>query len=211
MNKSFIRLTITLVLIIVLLVLLLAADSVGFTAVWLQTYKAFTKERLVAEISVTEQKNENGQETFELNYKAVNEESALLKIFKKESEEKDRFGEDVSYTLKGNQFEIGGEVIKFNNWTTFLGFETIYKVSRLESDYEDAADAQSRERTVIELNGGTDSYWKTLEKNQENLSSLVDTVYGSYAGKFVQDENMTYGLYITEDGFILDDLETIDY
>ena len=210
MNKSFLRLTTTLVLIIVLLVLLLVAASAGFTAIWLNTYKAFTKEELVEEISVTEKDDGNDGSGFEVKLKQVNKPEAFSGIFKKNADEKDRFADEETYTLNGDQFELGGEVVKFNNWATFLGFDTVYKLSRLESDYADAGEAKVKDRSVVELNGGTDSYWKSLEKNQGRMKFLVNTVYGSYAGKFVQSGSTTYGLYITEDGFILDELETLD-
>jgi len=192
--------------VIVLLVLLLFAAVSGFTAIWLNTYKAFTKEELVAEITVTDKPGDE----FAVELKQVEKPAAFSGVFNKTSNEKDRFGDIQNYVMRGDQFELGGEVVKFNNWMTFLGFETVYKLSRLESDYSDVAEAQTSERSVNELNGGTDSYWKNLEKNQKNLKFLVNTVYGSYAGKFVQNGTVNYGLYITEDGFILDELETIN-
>src|SRR5688572_10786147 len=88
MNKSFYRLTISLVLIIVLLLMLFLITTTGFVAIWLHTYKAFTKETLVAEILVSEQKiDDEGLEYFEVEYKPVKEESALDKVIKREGKE----------------------------------------------------------------------------------------------------------------------------
>ncbi|MBN1916017.1 hypothetical protein JW796_03450 [Candidatus Dojkabacteria bacterium] len=214
MNKSFTKLTITLLLIIISLVLLLGLGGSVAAGIWLHTYKVFTKEELVAEIIVGEQmKDENGNEYFEFEYKQVKEKSVLEDIFSKDEEiEQTRFEKAEEYMAYGDQIKVGGEVVKFHNWLIFLGFETIYKISRIEGDYDSVEKARNApERSVFELNGGTDSYWKGLEKNKGKYNFAVDTVYGSFASKFVQDEERIYGLYITKDGFLLDELDELNY
>lgn len=209
MNKSYGKLTLYLVLAIFTLFGLLIFSALAFIGIWLNTYKVFTKEDLVAEITVSgEMKDENGFETFELKYKPIEEESALLKLFIKREPEDETFGETQTFSMHGDHFEIGGQLIKFDDWATVLGFNTIYKVTRLEGDYIDVELAQNPpERSVEALNGGIDDYWKYLENNEDTYDFLVDTVFGNFSTKFIQEEEKTYGLYITEDGFVLEELE----
>jgi hypothetical protein len=98
-------------------------------------------------------------------------------------------------------------MIKWNDWATLIGLDTIYKVSRLKGEYSDIELERDAERSVYDLNGGIDSGWKNLQKNESKLSFVVDSVYTSAAKKFIEDEEVTWGLYITEDGFILDRME----
>lgn len=208
MNKSFYKLTISLVLIISALVIILILVVSSFTTIWLHTYKAFTKEKLVAQITVSEQfTDEDGFDTFNIVYRPVDDESALVRLLTNEGGSSG-FEEKSEYMFLGDEFEVGGQVIKFNNWVTLLGFDTIYKVTKIEGDFTDVEQARNApERSIEELNGGVDPQWKYLQENEENLDFLVDTVYGSSASKFILREEKIYRLYITEDGFILDELD----
>ncbi len=211
MNKNFLKTTGCLLIAVIFLIGLLIFVSTGFTALWLHTYKVFTKEKLVAEITVSEQKkDDSGDMYFDLSYRPVEDKSALVAVFNKDNSTSSPFGGSQDFKVYGDEFEVTGQVIKFSNFATLLGFDTIYKVTRLSGNYTDTSEALSTEhRSIFDINGGTDEGWKYMQKNEDKLGFLVETVYGSSASKFVQDKEQTYGLYITEDGFILERLKTI--
>ena len=103
---------------------------------------------------------------------------------------------------------IGGPVVKFENIPTLLGFETVYKVSRIQGSFIDIDQANNiPEGNIRELNGGVDETWTYFEEQSEQLPWLIDTAYFSLAGKTSRNVPVTFGLYITEDGFILDSVE----
>lgn len=189
------------ILFVVLCFMLVIGFSLGS---WLHTYKTFTQKRLVAVIEVSELK-EDGEKTYaDIKYRPVDDQSAFAKILTSKTSEGESFEEEQNYLIYGDHFEIGGEIVKFNDFWHLFNLRNIYKVSRLEGDYVNATSDVSSERTVIQLNGGTDNYWKEFQRNQERYSFFVDSVYGNFATRFIQDEPETYSLYITEDGFILD-------
>lgn len=211
MPKKFVKVIFSLILTIIFIIACFLAFIMFSFASWLHTYRAFTQKKLVAIIEVQpSKKDERGFEYTTLTYKPVKEESALIRMLTGSNSESEDFDGDKEYKLYGDHVELGGEVVKFNDFWTLFNLKSIYKVTRLEGDFTDAETAKklpSEERSVYELNGGTDDYWKRLQKNTSDYDFLVDTVYGSYATKFVQDEPQTYGLYITEDGFLLDNVE----
>lgn len=206
-----IKIIVSLVLVIAFLLICFVAFAVFAFGSWLHTYRSFTQKTLVAEISVSEIKREdNGLEYFELSYVARKDESALTKMFTSREEE-DGFEDELVYKLYGDHFEIGGEVVKFNDFWVLFDLRNIYKVTRLEGDFTDVdmanKVAEQGNRTIFELNGGIDDYWKLFQENEQSASFLVDSVYGSYATRFVQNEPKEYNLFITEDGFILEEKE----
>ena len=208
--KNALKVIFSLILVIIFLVfcgLLFTMFSVG---AWLHTYRAFTSKTLVAEIQVSEAKtDENGYEYFDLQLRPKKQQSGLLTILTSNKPGIDEYEETSDYTLYGDHFEIGGEIIKFDDFWVLLNLKNIYKVTRLEGDYTDTKKAsQAAEaglRSLYELNGGTDAYWRRLQNHEGDYEFLVDSVYGNFSTKFVQDETKTYNLYITEDGFILDE------
>ena len=177
---------------------------------WLHTYRAFTQKDLVAVIELEGiQVDEEGYEYTTVKYKPVKDKSALTSIFSSREFNSDEYDAVQEYKIYGDQVEIGGDFVKFGDHLTLLGIKNIYKVTRLEGDFSNpdkAANLPQGKRSVIGLNGGTDDYWKFLQENTEDMDFVVDSVYGSYSSKFIRGEKTTYGLYVTEDGFILDDI-----
>ncbi|MBN1332016.1 hypothetical protein JW978_03975 [Candidatus Dojkabacteria bacterium] len=207
--KNTLKIIFSLILIIILLVFCGVFIVIISFASWLHTYRVFTAKTLVAEIQVSELKtDENGYEYFDLTYRPKKQQSGLLTILTSNRPGIDEYDESASYTLYGDHFEVGGEIVKFDDFWLLLNLENIYKVTRLEGDYTDVKKAniaaEQGHRSLYELNGGTDEYWKRLQRNEGDYEFLVDSIYGNFATKFVQNEAKSYNLYITEDGFILD-------
>ncbi|KKQ36236.1 MAG: hypothetical protein US52_C0004G0002 [candidate division WS6 bacterium GW2011_GWA2_37_6] len=211
MVKKLIKVIISLSLFIVFLVVCFALFAVFSIAGWLHTYKTFTQKELVAVVELEGmQIDEQGYEYTTIKYKPVKDQSALTSIFSSREGDGDQYEETKEYKIYGDQVELGGDFIKFSNALNLFGIKNIYKVSRLEGDFSNpdkAANVEKGKRTVYAINGGTDDYWKFLQENTEDMDFIVDSVYGSYSSKFIRGEKTTYGLYVTEDGFILDDID----
>lgn len=195
---------ITSLLVLILVISICSFGVIAFTfGTWLQTYQAFTKEELVAEITINRIEPEGDFSRMRVEYRPVTHTNALDLLFGIASDDVET--EVTVYEIYGDQVIVGGPVVKFNNIPTLLGFETIHKVARIQGSYLDI-DLANRipEGNVYELNGGIDETWAYFEEQSEELDWLIDTAYFSMAGKSVQRTERVYGLYITEDGYILD-------
>ncbi len=205
-GKIILSLSLSLLFVVVCF-LIFAIYSVG---IWLHTYNVFTKKDLVAEIKVSKIMTEGEYEYSEIEYKPIKQESALISVLTSRKNSQNEYDQVQKYKVYGDHFEIGGEIVKFNDFWLLFNLDTVYKVTRLEGDYidpEKSKNVDADHRSVFAINGGTDDYWKTLQKNQSKYSFFVDSVYGSFSTKYIQNEEKTFGLYITEDGFMLDELK----
>lgn len=206
-NKTFIRLIITLILIICFLLTILVGVISIASSLWLHTYKTFTQKKYIAKITTSEKKYKSGIPYSRVTYKEVNEPSAFESIFSRQKGDEVIYEEAQEFQIYGDRFEISAEIIKWNDWANLLGLDTIYKVSRIKGDYSDTELEEKATHSVYDINGGVDNYWQFLQNNEQKLSFLVDSVYSSAALKFTEDREVTWGLYVTEDGLMLDRME----
>lgn len=170
---------------------------------WMRTYQAFTREELVATLTINRLTPENGRARFKVKYQAKQFPDALSQ-FLSSKENVSNPVVTAEYTLYGDQILVGGPVVKFESIPVLLGFNTIYKVARIQGAYIDNAKNQTLTGNVSDINGGIDSTWSFFESQSEKFPWLIDTAYFSLAGKSITADQVTYGLYITEDGFNLD-------
>jgi hypothetical protein len=203
MEKKTAKIILRLVLIIMILIFCIAALSAFFVAAWLQTYKVFTQKTLVAELDVTAQRQEGDKKAFSVTYKEVKARSSLAAIFGSTNSDL-QFSDPQTFEMQGDEVRLGGQVVKLNDLLNLFGFKTIYKVTRLESTYLDVAEAKAKPTSIYELNGGVDALFKFYQTNEGALSFIIDTAMGDYPGKNVQNQPVKYGLYVTEEGFLLD-------
>jgi hypothetical protein len=188
-----------------IILILFVISSVGI-GLWLQTYKALTAEKLVAYVVTEELKKDDTEAPyFQITYTPVETTSALTKVFVKDSDPQDKelLDKRQELYLYGDRFMIESEVINFQDWANILGFKTIYKISRIRGEYTDIEQEQNGKRSVIDLDGGIDPVWQSLEYNQEQFSSIVESVYGSSASQGVRRNSVKWGIYMTEDGLII--------
>ncbi len=135
--KGFFKSTTTLVLIIVFLVACILSMLLIFAASWLHTYKSFTREKTVAEIRISEQKEDELGKYVEVELTPiVNDQSALSRIFIGEEDPNPTKLSTETYKLYGDLVEIGGPIIKFKNGLILVNFETAYKLNILDVEYE---------------------------------------------------------------------------
>ncbi len=207
LTKNLARMTF---LCIFLLLVLAMVISIG-AGLWLHTWNAFTEEKLVAKVKIGElQEDSDGNPYFKATYTPVDNPSALSKFFLGEgatSDNSEMTAEQEQYYLNGDRLMVESEVIIFDNWATWLGFDTVYKMTRIRGEYTDLEKERNAERSIYDLNGGIDPVWETLEYNQESMDFLVNSVYGSSASQSARRSEKEWGLYMTEDGLIIKSLD----
>ena len=85
----------------------------------------------------------------------------------------------------------------------YLGFQTSFKVTRLEGRYLTAADQRTQPIAAYDLNGGTDAVWLALYRGRRvwPYTQVVDAVYGSAAYQLL-DEGARYEILVGPSGLI---------
>lgn len=205
------KIIVTLGLLCIFLISCLGIVMILFTAAWLHTYNAFTDKELVAEITVKPlEKDERGLEQFEVTYTQYKGQSALLETISPSNENNKDIKYSESFKMYGDHVFVEAHIVKLPDATTLLNFDAIYKITGIEGDFindrEKAKQLDGSERSIYNLNGGVDSTWKWIKGNESNLRFIIDTTLVTKQGKEIDDE-MKWGIYITEEGMIIDTIE----
>lgn len=190
--------------------------SIVFFSIWLQTYTVFTQKTPIAELKVSEIKKDEKGEYFEVEYNQYSINNAFTtwilgnepKINTQQQSLKENF------KIYGDQFWIGGPIIKFHDNLILINFKTIYKIGEIGGRYNDLQREKNKTEdmfSIFELNGGYLD-WKEIQEDlqKENIKGkiynmLIDSMQLSSSGKFVTNKSQQYILYITNNGFFLDE------
>lgn len=168
------------------LILMAVAISgmVLFMGFFFRAYQAFTYEKPVAEIII----------------QPSDEPDANLVTLS-------RFLQDASpssreFLLKGDQWMLEGDILKWDNWLNFLGFHTRYRLTRLRGRYLHTKDEIKKEKTIYPLVRDEDHpFWRYLYKYGHRLP-LVSTVFGTAAYQFA-GEKKHFLIYVSTSGFVV--------
>ena len=160
---------------------LASAAAAAFLATSLRTYGAFTERTLVAYVEC-ERINDNPDYEMLLRYAPV--------------EDGDE-GEPSHYLLKGDMWEIGGDILKWDPQLALIGIRPTHKVTRISSH----GLQDSGEGSNYQVNGGTDELWLWLHEYGDRLP-FVDAVYGSAVFTLPSAEQ-AFELYVGQDGYSL--------
>lgn len=95
-----------------------AAGVAVFAGLNLQTYKRLTHEQLAATVYFTQVENEANKYVARITYPG------------EESQAK-------NYTLTGDEFEIGAQVIKFKPLANILGYDTVYRLEYMSGRFRE--------------------------------------------------------------------------
>ena len=160
------------------------AGIIAFAGLNLQTYKRLTKERDVATIRFTAIDNQPG--TFVTTLILEGETPRTL-------------------TLKGDEFQIGAQVIKFKPMSNMLGYDSIYRIEYLQGQ-ERRRFLSTTEVTTAEVNGvnltenpGLDIH--AFAKAEGKRFGVQDALYGSAVYNPMGD-GLEYQIRITQDALI---------
>ena len=168
------------------LILMAVAISgmVLFMGFFFRAYQAFTFERPVAEI-ITQPSDEPDAHLV-----------TLVQFLGDDSQSSQQF------LLKGEQWMLEGDILKWNNWLNFMGLHTRYRLTRLRGRYLHTEDEIKKEKTVYPLvKDENHPFWRHLYKYGYRLP-LVSTVYGNAAFQFAV-KNKHFLIYVSTSGFVI--------
>lgn len=206
------KIILSLSLVIVFLIACFSFIFVGMTGLFLHTYKVFTFSEPVAKVTISEQKRDDKGEYADVSLTLIEKErSALTYIFAPNDLTSDN-GKTFEYKLYGDTVYLGGPMIKFKNELILLNFQTIYKVGKIYARYDLDNELEENRTPDIssthDLNGGY-ADWKSVHDNftSENilgdvLQFFIDSMQISAAGQFVSNRELSYTVFITNNGFL---------
>lgn len=101
-----------------------------------------------------------------------------------------------TYIINGDEWMVQSVFIEVQPWLGVVGLHSGYKLTRLEGMFSDADLERHQEKTVIDLNGGEDNFFKTV-KVDSWYSRFVKGVYGS--ATFLPADGKTYNIKVSQD------------
>ena len=110
-------------------------------------------------------------------------------------------GSTEQFQMVGDQWSIGGDVLKWHPWVNLLGLKNAHKLTRLSSRYLKAEAEMRQPRSAYDLNGGSDSLWRCLHRFGAWLP-FVEAVYGNTAYAFARPGSQ-WGVYVTLSGYLI--------
>jgi hypothetical protein len=112
------------------------------------------------------------------------------------------------FEIAGDQWSLGGDILRWRWWMTLLGMRTVYKVARIEGRYMSARDYKDRAFTAFDIDGGTSPAWQRLYRDHDALpfGPMVEAVYGNAIYQF-PDRRVFYDVFVTTSGFTLEKRE----
>ncbi|RMF59065.1 MAG: hypothetical protein D6748_07265 [Calditrichaeota bacterium] len=106
------------------------------------------------------------------------------------------------YLLKGDMWMLEGDILKWDNWLSFLGLHTRYRLTRLRGRYVSTEEERVKEATIYSLvKKENDPVWRFLYRWGTQMP-FVSTVYGNAVYQF-STEPSSYYIYVGTSGFIV--------
>lgn len=153
------------------------AGVIALSGLNLQTYKRLTFERPVATISFA-QTADPERFTVNLIYPG---------------------GDQDTYELAGDEWELNARVVKFKAFSTLLGFNSVYKLDRLYGRYETVERASETNGINLSTNPGLDVV--ALAKQNAGRFGVEDVRYGS-AVYNPMEHGLSFDVMMTQTGLI---------
>jgi hypothetical protein len=106
------------------------------------------------------------------------------------------------FLIKGNQWMLEGDILKWDNWLSFMGLKTRYRLTRLRGRYVQVEDEIQQEGTIYSLVEEEDHpLWRYLYKYGHTLP-LVSTVYGNAVFQ-TAGKDRHFLIYVGPSGFVV--------
>jgi hypothetical protein len=104
---------------------------------------------------------------------------------------------EQTYIVNGDEWMLQSDIIKFPTWLNIVGLHSGYKLTRLEGRYDDPNLESSSKHVVVQLNGGDDTFFQTVQE-QAWTSPIVQAAYGS--STFLRPDGKTYDVFVSQTG-----------
>ena len=164
------------------IILLLVGLAVFAVAGWAQTYRALTFNQLVATIHAAPVPGQ--AQTMQVVYTPVVD---------------GKKGTSQIFTIKGDEWLLGGDVIKWQDWLNILGVHTGYRITRIMGYFEDANDYKTKQVSAYNLNNSKDTVTQFLH-DHSNLMPFVRATYGNDV-RMLPDPTATYQVWVSTSGY----------
>jgi len=105
------------------------------------------------------------------------------------------------FRMVGDQWTVGGEILKWHPWLNLVGIKSCHKLTRLSSRYLRAEEELTKPRSAYDLNGGSGLFWQWLHRAQRWIP-FVDAVYGNSTYTMVQPDT-EWGVYVSLFGYLI--------
>ncbi len=212
--KNVMRIIFTLSLVILFLSLCLGIISIGYSGIWLHTYNVFTERTKVADIELSELKEDDGGQYVDVVYKEYKQPTGLESVLGISSIKIS----EKSFKIYGDSIYIGGPILKFKDELTLFNFKTMYKLAKIYGRYSDNNQEISRNDIALtsysyDLNDGYGDWKNVFEVYRsdsfvgEVYRQFIDTTQLSEPGQFATNRLLKYELYIANSGFIWEYVE----
>ena len=168
-----------------ILLLITVSLTMLFLGAFIQSYTAFTRRELAATVRCTPVRGT--EDVMILNLATIKSpETAFIR----------------RYRLRGQQWSIEGNILKWDDWLNFIGLHTMYKLTRVRGRYLRTEDEINKPATVYSLVADEeDPRWRWLYEYGARLP-FVEAVYGNTVFTF-PSETKTFGIYVTTSGFMI--------
>ena len=155
-----------------------------FLGFFLRSYYAFTYEEPVAEVFI--QSSDAPQVS-----------RITLKQFVPDGLEVSRH-----FLIRGDQWVIEGDILKWESWLNFLGLHTRYRLTRLRGRYAVTEAERRGPQTIYSLvEDENHPLWRYLYRYGHQLP-FVSTVYGNAVFQ-ATGEDKRYAIYVGTSGFVV--------
>ncbi len=105
------------------------------------------------------------------------------------------------FSLQGDQWTLGGDILKWRRWVNLLGLRNCHRLTRVSSRYLKASSETAQPPSAYDLNGGTSAFWLWLYRWGVTLP-FVEAVYGNAAYTLAQPGSQ-WGVYVTYSGYLI--------
>ncbi len=169
---------------VLVIIWILVSFGILFLAAFIQSYKSFTKQQLVAEVRCRVLEDDKTAMLLEL--------TPVVNGVR---------GETEGFVLHGDQWALEGNILKWDDWLNFAGVHTQYKLTRVRGRFVDTQDEINLAPTVYSLvQQEEDPRWHWLFKYGHKLR-FVQAVYGNTVYTFPSNDNV-YDVYVTTSGLM---------
>ena len=113
---------------------------------------------------------------------------------------------EQSFILKGDKWSVGGDILEWQSVMTFFGLKSMYRLVRVQGNYNKAEDDMSKGITAFPLVEDEQSeFWRTLSDIAVKMP-FIRSAHQNYVSTFPYFGD-TFHIYATPSGFTLERLE----
>jgi hypothetical protein len=108
------------------------------------------------------------------------------------------------YDVEGDQWEIGGDVLRFRPFLTALGVETVFRLTRVEGRWDSAADANAHHGSAHDR-APPSTTWAKLYRGADRapMRWLIAGAHGQAVSQ-LPDRRAVYDIFVTPNGYVVD-------